>query len=133
MPAKNHNVRLTRLELEVMNIVWELGEASVREFQEALPEKRRPAYTTVQTIIGRLEEKGAVERTRKIGNAYLYRPLITRRSIYRRMVDEMLDLFGGSAEPLMSHLVDSGKLTLEDLRSLEEALEKKEKERGRKR
>lgn len=115
-------MKLTRLELEIMQYVWRLGEAAVREIQEAIPESKRPAYTTVQTILTRLEEKGAVRRTRKIGNAVLYEPAIEQKKMYQRLVDELLDLFGGSPEPLVSHLVESGKLTLEDLKHAEEQL-----------
>jgi BlaI family transcriptional regulator, penicillinase repressor len=111
--------RLTRFELEIMELLWKLGETSVREIQEAIPEKSRPAYTTVQTIVQRLEAKGAVRRTRKVGNALMFEPVITRKSAYRRLIDELLDLFGGSAQPLVAHLLESGKLTLEDLKELE--------------
>ena len=111
--------KLTRAELELMDLLWAHGESSVRELQELIPERKRPAYTTVQTLVGRLEEKGAVRRSRRVGNAFLYEPSITRRSTYRRMIDELIDLFGGSAEPIVSHLLESGKLTLEDLRALE--------------
>jgi predicted transcriptional regulator len=113
------SVRLTRFELEIMDLLWRLGETSVREIQEAIPEKSRPAYTTVQTIVQRLEQKGAVRRTRKVGNALMFEAAITRKSAYRRLIDEMLDLFGGSAQPLVAHLLESGKLTLEDLKELE--------------
>jgi BlaI family transcriptional regulator, penicillinase repressor len=113
------NTRLTRFELEIMELVWQLGETSVREIQEAIPEKSRPAYTTVQTIMQRLEAKGAVRRTRKVGNALMFESVITRKSAYRRLIDELLDLFGGSAQPLVAHLLESGKLTLEDLKELE--------------
>ena len=92
-------MRLTRYELEVMDILWRLGEASVREIQEAIADRKRPAYTTVQTIVNRLEQKGAVKRTRRISNAFLFQPAITRKSAYRRVVEELLDLFGGSAHP----------------------------------
>ncbi|HKO54370.1 MAG TPA: BlaI/MecI/CopY family transcriptional regulator [Thermoanaerobaculia bacterium] len=117
--------KLTPLELEIMDVVWKLGEPSVREVQEALSEKKRPAYTTVQTILLRLEQKGAVRRTRKIGNAFLFQAAITRKSVYRRILDEVLSLFGGSAQPVVAHLLESGKLTLEDLKALEEAEAKK--------
>ena len=111
---------LSKFELEIMEILWRLGEASVREVQETIHERKRPAYTTVQTIFARLEEKKAVRRTRKIGNAYLFEPVVTRRSAYQRIIDNFLDLFGGSAEPVVAHLLDSGKLTLEDLKAIEE-------------
>ena len=120
-------IRLTRLELEIMQYVWELGEAAVREIVDAIPASKRPAYTTVQTILTRLEEKGAVRRTRKIGNALLYAPVLTQKKTYERLVDELLDFFGGSPEPLVSHLVESGKLTLEDLKHAEEQLKKRRK------
>ena len=119
MPEKE-TISLSRFELEIMEVLWKLGEASVREVQEAIHERKRPAYTTVQTIFTRLEEKKAVRRTRKIGNAYLYEPAITQTSVYRRIVDDVLALFGGSAQPLLTQLLESGKLTLEDLKALEE-------------
>jgi BlaI family transcriptional regulator, penicillinase repressor len=128
--ARKNDIALTRFELEVMDILWQLGESSVREVQEAIARRKRPAYTTVQTIMLRLEEKGAIQRSRKIGNAFLFQPLITRKSAYRRLIDDLLDLFGGSAQPLVSHLFESGKLTLEDLKAMEELSEKR-KERKR--
>lgn len=118
--AKKPPVNLSKFELEIMEILWRLGETSVREVQEAIHERKRPAYTTVQTIFARLEEKKAVRRTRKIGNAFLFEPLISRKSVYRRMIDDFLGLFGGSAEPVVSHLLETGKLTLEDLKALEQ-------------
>lgn len=119
--------RITKFELQLMERLWALGAASVREVQESLPEKDRPAYTTVQTIMYRLEEKGAVRRSKKIGNAHIFEAVITRKSVYRRLIDDLLELFGGEASPVMSHLVESGKLTLEDIRDAEAALEKLEK------
>ena len=116
---KKKDVRLTHFELEILELLWRLGETSVREIQEAIPEKSRPAYTTVQTIVQRLEQKGAVRRTRKVGNALMFEAVITRKSAYQRLIDEVLDLFGGSAQPLVAHLLQSGKLTLEDLKELE--------------
>lgn len=119
----NQGIRLTRFELEVMEALWKLQRASVRELLEALPERKRPAYTTVQTIVRRLEDKRAVRQVRKIGNAYIFVPLISRKSAYRRLIDDFLDLFGGSARPLMAHLVETGKLSLDDLKDLENSLE----------
>ena len=113
-------MKLTRFELEIMDVLWRLGEASVREVRDALSEQHRPAYTTVQTIVQRLELKNAVRRTRKIGNALMFEPAVTKKTAYRRVVDELLGLFGGSARPVVAHLLDSGKLTLEDLKALEE-------------
>ena len=113
-----------------MSALWELGAASsVREIQEQLPEKKRPAYTTVQTIVYRLEEKGAVRRVKKIGNAHIFEAAITRNSAHRRLINELLDLFGGSARPLMTHLVETGKLSLEDVREVESDLLKQQEER----
>lgn len=126
--AKEKPIKLTKFELEVMSALWELGSASVREIQERLPEKKRPAYTTVQTIVYRLEEKGAVRRLKKIGNAHIFESAITRKAAHRRLIDDLLDLFGGSARPLMAHLVESGKLTLDDVRALESDLTASEEE-----
>jgi BlaI family penicillinase repressor len=119
--------KVTRFELELLEQLWKLGPASVREVQEALPEKDRPAYTTVQTIMYRMEEKGAVRRVKKIGNAHIFEALFTRKAVYRRLVDDLLDLFGGTAAPLMSHLAESGKLSLADVREAERILAKLEK------
>jgi BlaI family transcriptional regulator, penicillinase repressor len=124
--VKKKDVKLTKFEMEIMDAVWELGKASIREVQENLPEKRRPAYTTVQTIMNRLEEKGALRRVRKIGNAFIFEAIITRKTAYQRLIDDLLSLLGGSIHPLMSHLVESRKLKLEDLKEAEDALEKLE-------
>jgi predicted transcriptional regulator len=124
--VKEPNIKLTKFELEVMKAVWELGPTSIREIQEKLPEKKRPAYTTVQTIIYRLEEKGAVRRVKKIGNAHIFEAAVTKKSAHRRLINELLDLFGGSARPLMAHLVETGKLSLEDVRELESDLLKQQ-------
>lgn len=102
-----------------MSALWDLGTASVREIQEQLPNQKRPAYTTVQTIVYRLEEKGAVRRLKKIGNAHIFEPIVTRKAAHHRLIHELLELFGGSARPLMAHLVEIGKLTLDDIRELE--------------
>ncbi|HEY4362995.1 MAG TPA: BlaI/MecI/CopY family transcriptional regulator [Bryobacteraceae bacterium] len=116
--------KVTRFELELLEQLWKLGPASVREVQESLPEEGRPAYTTVQTIMYRLEEKKAVERVKKIGNAHVFKALVTRKAVYRRLIDDLLDLFGGSPEPVMSHLLESGKLSLQDLRAAEDVLKR---------
>ncbi|HUK91040.1 MAG TPA: BlaI/MecI/CopY family transcriptional regulator [Blastocatellia bacterium] len=118
--------KLTKFELEVMDVLWKLKRASVREIQEQLAPEKDSAYTTVQTIVYRLEEKGAVRKIRKIGNAYIFEPIITRKSVHRRMIDELLDIFGGSTRPLMAHLVESGRLTLDDVKELEKTLAKLE-------
>jgi predicted transcriptional regulator len=117
--VKKKPIKLTRFELDVMSALWVLGTASVREIQEQLPSQKRPAYTTVQTIVYRLEEKGAVRRLKKIGNAHVFEPVITRKAAHHRLINELLDLFGGSARPLMAHLVEIGKLTMDDIKELE--------------
>jgi BlaI family penicillinase repressor len=114
--------KITRFELELLERLWKLGTASVREIQESLPEKGRPAYTTVQTIVYRLEEKKALRRIKKIGNAHVFEPLVTRKAVYRRLIDDLLDLFGGSPEPVIAHLVEAGKLSLTDIRTVEQTL-----------
>lgn len=119
-------IDLTKFETEVMSVLWRLGEATVREVQDGIDRDDLPAYTTVQTIIQRLEQKGAVRRTRKEGNALFFEPAITRKSVYRRLVDELLDLVGGS-QPLVAHLVESGKLSLDDLKAIEKAAKKSRK------
>ena len=120
--------RLSRLELKIMEALWRQGAASVREIQESLPEKGRPAHNTVQTILTRLEAKNAVRRAKKIGNAHIYEPLVTRDATQRLLVDELLAFFGGRAAPLVSHLIESGQLTLQDVEEARKAL-KKEKRR----
>lgn len=105
-----------------MEKLWDLGPCSVREIQESLPERDRPAYTTVQTMIYRLEEKGVVRRIKKIGNAHVFEAVLTRKAIHRRLIGDLLNLFGGSAVPVVSHLVETGKLTLRDVKELEKRL-----------
>jgi len=124
--SKEKQVRLTRLELEVMGAVWALESGSVREIQEQLPEEKRPAYTTVQTIIYRLEEKGAVRRVKKIGNAHIFEAVVTRKAAHGRLIDELLNVFGGSPRSLMTQLVETGQLTLHDIKDLERTLEQLE-------
>jgi BlaI family penicillinase repressor len=119
-------IALTKFETEVMSVLWRLGEATVREVQDAIDRIERPAYTTVQTIVQRLEQKGAVRRTRKAGNALYFEPAITRKSVYRRLVDELIDLIGGS-QPLVAHLVETGKLSLDDLKAVEKAAKRSKK------
>jgi predicted transcriptional regulator len=119
--------RLSRRELKIMDALWKHGTASVREIQESLPEKGRPAYNTVQTMLARLEAKQAVRRTKKIGNANIYEPLLTRRATQRVLIDELLGLFGGRAAPLMSQLIESGQLTLQDVEEARQLLKKEAK------
>lgn len=120
--------RLSRLELKIMEALWQQGSASVREIQEALPARGRPAYTTVQTILTRLEAKQAVRRAKKISNAHIYEAVVTRDATQRRLVDELLAIFGGRAAPLMSHLIDSGQLTLKDVEEARKALKKESRD-----
>ena len=114
--------RLTRLELQIMEALWSHGASSVREIQEAFPEKTRPAYTTVQTTVYRLEAKQALRRVKKIGNAHIFEASVTRSSAQRRVIDELLRLFGGRSQPVMAHLIEAGKLTLEDVQEAERTL-----------
>jgi BlaI family penicillinase repressor len=114
--------KLTRLEHRIMEVLWVRGDLSVREIQEALPEKNRPAYTTVQTMVYRLEAKKAVRRVKKIGNAHIFAAAISRDAAQRRLVDELLSFFGGRTQPVMAHLIESGKLSLEDVQEAEKTL-----------
>jgi len=117
--------RLTKLELRIMDALWTRGASSVREIQEALPEKDRPAYTTVQTMVYRLEAKKAVRRVKKVGNALIFEPSISRTTAQRRLIDDLLSLFG--TQPVVAHLIDTGKLTLKDVQEAERALRKLER------
>ena len=113
--------RLARLELQVLEVLWARGQASVREIQEGFLEPR-PAYTTVQTTVYRLEAKGALRRTRKIGNAHIFEPLVARDVARHRLLDTILSFFGGRPQPMMQQLVEAGKLTMKDVRDLEKAI-----------
>ena len=116
--------RLTKLELRIMDALWTHGASSVREIQEALPDTDRPAYTTVQTMVYRLEAKQAVRRVKKVGNALIFEAQISRDSAQRRLIDELLSIFGGRTQPVMAHLIDAGKLTLKDVQEAERTLRK---------
>ena len=116
--------KLTRLELQIMEALWQHGASSVREIQERFPGKDRPAYTTVQTMVYRLESKKAVRRVRKIGNAHIFEAVVTRRAAHRRSVDDLLAFFGGRTQPVMAHLIESGRLTLDDVKEAEQVLRK---------
>ena len=120
--------KLTRLELQILEILWARGNASIREVQESFPEPR-PAYTTIQTTVYRMETKNAVKRIRKIGNAPLFEPLVSRDPARRRLLDDILSLFGGRAQPMMAQLAEVGKLTREDVRELERTIAQLEKKR----
>jgi BlaI family penicillinase repressor len=119
--------RLSRLELKIMDALWKLGSSSVREIQENLPEKGRPAHNTVQTMLTRLEAKNAVRRVKKISNAHIYEAVITRGATQRLLVDDLLAFFGGRAAPLMSHLIESGQLTLQEVEEARKTLRKESK------
>lgn len=112
------------MELQIMEGLWARGSASIREIQETFPEERRPAYTTVQTTVYRMERKKLLRRVRKISNAHIFEATISRHAAQRRFVDELLSLFGGRMQPVMAHLVESGRLTLEDVKEAEKALRK---------
>ena len=107
--------KLTRLEHRIMEALWSRGPSSVREILEAFPDKGRPAYTTVQTVVYRLEAKKALRRVKKIGNAHVFDAAISQGAAHRRLIDELLSFFGGRSQPVMAYLIESGQLTLEDL------------------
>ena len=115
----------TRLELELLNALWKLGPAPIREIQESLPAETRPEYTTVQTIIYRLEEKGAVRRTKKIGNAHIFEALVTKQSAFAAMIEDFIGTLGGSAEPLVAHLVETGKISSGELKQMEKLIKER--------
>lgn len=111
-----------------MDALWTHGASSVREIQQRFPEADRPAYTTVQTVLYRLESKQAVRRTKKIGNAHIFEAVTSKDAAQRRLVDELLALFGGRSQPLISHLIESGRLTLEEVEEARETLRRLEQE-----
>jgi predicted transcriptional regulator len=113
--------KLTKLELKIMEALWNHGASSVREVQERFPAKQRPAYTTVQTVMYRLETKNAIRRTKKIGNAHIFEAVVSRNTARRRLIDDLLGVFGGP-QPLISHLIESGQVTLEDIEEARKAL-----------
>jgi BlaI family transcriptional regulator, penicillinase repressor len=119
MPA---SPKLSRFDLRIMEALWTEGPLSIREIQQSFPAKGRPAYTTVQTMVYRLEAKGVVERVKKISNAHIFGALISRENAQRRLVDELLGLFGGRAQPLMTHLIEAGELSLDDIQEAEKTL-----------
>jgi predicted transcriptional regulator len=116
--------KLSNREGQIMEMLWTLGEASIREIQESFPARKRPGYTTVQTMVYRMEEKGAVRRARKVGNFHIFAPAVSRDAAQRRLVDELLARFGGRSQPVMVHMIEAGKLTLEDVREAEKMLRK---------
>jgi BlaI family transcriptional regulator, penicillinase repressor len=116
--------KLTRLELQIMDALWASGKASIREIQETFPEAGRPAYTTIQTTVYRLEAKKAVRRVRKVGNFHIFEAAVSRDAAQRRLIDDLLALFGGRSQPVMARLIESGKLTLGDVKEAEKTLRK---------
>lgn len=114
--------KLSKLELQIMETLWTKGQCSIRELQEAFPEKRRPAYTTIQTTVYRMEAKGAVRRVKKVGNFHIFEATVSQKAAQRRLIDDLLALFGGRTQPVMAHLIESGRLTLEDVKEAERAL-----------
>ena len=123
--------RLSKLELQIMEALWSRGAASIREIQEAFPEPDRPAYTTIQTTVYRMEKKKALRRVKKISNAHIFAAVISRHAAQRRLIDDLLSLFGGRTQPVMALLIESGRLTLNDVREAERALETLRKKEGR--
>jgi BlaI family penicillinase repressor len=122
--------KLTKLELQIMEALWTRGEVSIREIQESFPEKNRPAYTTIQTTVYRLEAKKAVRRVKKVGNFHVFAAAVSRNAAQRKLIDDLLLLFGGRTQPVMAHLIESGRLTLEDVKEAEillRQLERKDK------
>lgn len=114
--------KLSKLEMKVMEALWSKGPSSVREIHDVFPKRGKPAYTTVQTMVYRLEAKGAVRRAKKISNANIFEATVTREAAQRRWIDDVLALFGGRSQPVMAHLIETGKLTLEDIKEAEKLL-----------
>ena len=114
--------KLSKLELQIMQVLWDRGALSIREIQEGFPENDRPAYTTIQTTVYRLEMKKAVQRVKKISNAHIFEATVSRQSAQRRLIDDLLGLFGGRSQPVMAHLIEAGKLTMDDVKEAERLL-----------
>jgi BlaI family transcriptional regulator, penicillinase repressor len=115
--------KLSKLELQIMQVLWDRGALSIREIQEGFPEADRPAYTTIQTTVYRLEIKNAVRRVKKISNAHIFEATVSRQSAQRRLIDDLLGLFGGRSQPVMAHLIEAGKLTMDDVKEAERLLQ----------
>jgi BlaI family penicillinase repressor len=116
--------KLTKLELQIMDALWTRRQASIRDIQEAFPEQHRPAYTTIQTTVYRLEAKRAVRRVKKVGNFHVFEAAVSRSAAQRKLIDDLLAMFGGHTQPVMAHLIESGKLTLDDVKEAEKILRK---------
>ena len=121
--------KLSKLEFKIMETLWARNECSIREIQESFPAKKKPAYTTIQTTVYRMEAKGVVHRLKKVGNFHIFTPAISRESAQRRLMDDLLALFGGRGQPVMTHLIETGKLSLEDVKDAERLLRQLGKER----
>jgi predicted transcriptional regulator len=115
---------LSKLALRIMEVLWNRDTASIREIQESFPDKQRPAYTTIQTTVYRLEAKNAVRRVKKVGNFHVFQAAVSRDVAQRRLIDDLLALFGGRTQPVMAHLIESGKLTLADVKEAQKILRK---------
>jgi BlaI family transcriptional regulator, penicillinase repressor len=122
--------RLSPLELRVMEALWKVGPASIRELQQTFPAKSRPAYSTVQTIVYRLENKKAVRRAKKISNAHIFEAVVARSAVHRRLIRDFLALFDGRTQPLMAGLIESGRLTFDDIEDAERMLQQRTQERA---
>jgi len=123
--------RLSNLEMQIMEALWEHGASSVREIMDRLPGKKRPAYTTVQTMVARLEAKKALRRARKVATAHIFEATIPREAARRRLIDDFLTVFGGEPQPIMMHLVKAGKLTLDDVQEAEKLIREQQKRSGK--
>src|ERR1700677_2303978 len=119
--------RLSKLEFRIMEALWSTGDCSIREILDTFPARKRPAYTTVQTTVYRMELKGTVRRVRKVGNFHIFAAAVSRDAAQRRLIDDLLALFGGRSQPVMAHLIESGKLTMDDVKEAEKALRKLER------
>ncbi len=120
--------KLSKLEFQIMETLWSKNECSIREIQDAFPARKRPAYTTIQTTVYRMETKGVVHRMRKVGNFHVFAPAISRDAAQTRLIDDILALFGGRGQPVMAHLIETGKLSLDDVKEAERLLRNQSKE-----
>lgn len=116
--------KLSKLEFQIMEVLWARNELSIREILDSMPARRRPAYTTIQTTVSRMEAKQVVRRVKKVGNFYIFAPCISRDAAQRRLIDDLLALFGGRSQPVMAHLIETGSLSLEDVKDAENMLRK---------
>jgi predicted transcriptional regulator len=122
--------KFTKLELGIMQALWDNGKISIREIQETFPQADRPAYTTIQTTVYRLETKKAVRRVKKISNAHIFEAVVSRNAAQGRLIDELLGLFGGRTQPVMAHLIESGRLTMDDVKEAGQTLKRLSKKKG---